>query len=341
MGIHSSARRPDALAAALTLLFAHSPAAAQIDPGALNGPWREGARDCKAAREPPLEVRAVGSGVYILRESLCATPEAPFMYLLVGKARALLIDTGDVADPAQAPLAGTVLALLQPSGGSTLPLLVVHTHRHLDHRAGDAQFAHRSGVQVVGYDLASVRRFYGFTRWPQGMARIDLGGRTVDALPTPGHSATHVAFYDEATGLLFSGDFLLPGRLFIEDASAYRASARRIAAFVKDRPVSAVLGGHIEVDAHGKLFEWGSHDHPGERALPLGKADILALPAVLGRFNGVYSRSGGFEMINSIVELVVAGVVIVAALAAVIALAAAIVRRRGKMGRLRASTQPV
>ena len=42
---------------------------------------------------------------YILRESLCATYEAPFIYLLIGKTKGLLIDTGAVANAKTMPLA--------------------------------------------------------------------------------------------------------------------------------------------------------------------------------------------------------------------------------------------
>jgi hydroxyacylglutathione hydrolase len=48
-------------------------------------------------------------------------------------------------------------------------------------------------VQVVGWDLESVRRYYNFTNWPNGLAQIDLGDRTIDVIPTPGHNATQVA----------------------------------------------------------------------------------------------------------------------------------------------------
>jgi glyoxylase-like metal-dependent hydrolase (beta-lactamase superfamily II) len=256
-------------------------------------------------------VHRYNATTYILREDLCRTFEAPFMYLLIGKTRALLIDTGDVADPNAMPLAKTVTALL-PHG---LPLLVVHTHRHMDHRAGDPQFAKLPNVQVVGYDLGSVKRFYNFTHWPDGVAHIDLGGRVIDVLPTPGHNETEVSFYDHNTALFFSGDFLMPGRLLVDDTGAYRASANRAIAFLKDKPVSAILAGHIEMTADGGLEPWESQYHPNERALPMTKADLQALPAALARFNGFYLQSGGFTMINSlnILETIGLGALIVIA----------------------------
>ncbi len=165
---------------------------AQLATGSMNVRWDDGATDCKTSRQPAIQVHAYNPQTFILRENLCATFEAPFMYLLKGSTRALLIDDGDVADPRQMPLARTVMDLLRADGSPQVPLLVVHTHRHLDHREGDGQFAHLPGVQVVGFDLESVKRFYGFGDWPNGVAQIDLGGRVVDVLPTPGHNETHL-----------------------------------------------------------------------------------------------------------------------------------------------------
>jgi glyoxylase-like metal-dependent hydrolase (beta-lactamase superfamily II) len=182
------------------------------------------------------------------------TFEAPFMYLLVGSTRALLIDTGNIADPNVVPLADTVMRLLPGEGSRKLPLLVVHTHRHLDHRAGDTQFTHFPDAQVVGFDIDRVRRYYKLADWPNGLAQVDLGNRTVDVIPMPGHNETEVSFYDRSTGLLFTGDFLMPARLLIDDTSADVASAERVAAFVQDRPISFVLGGHIEMNSAGDLF---------------------------------------------------------------------------------------
>jgi hydroxyacylglutathione hydrolase len=189
------------------LLMTSCCASAQIAAGSLDGNWdvhwNEGAQDCKASPQPPIEVHAYNPQTFILRENLCATFEAPFMYLLIGSTKALLIDTGDVTDPNQMPLAKTVMNLLPGDEAAKLPLLVVHTHRHLDHRAGDGQFAHLPNVQVVGFDIDSVRRYYNFSDWPNGLAQIDLGDRTIDVMPTPGHNETEVSFYDRNTGLFF------------------------------------------------------------------------------------------------------------------------------------------
>jgi hydroxyacylglutathione hydrolase len=291
-------------------LLAPFAATSQIIPGSVDMHWSEGEKDCKTAHTTPIEVHVYNPQTYILRENLCSTFEAPFLYLLIGANKALLIDTGDVADPNLMPLAKTVMQLLPSQGTAKLPLLVVHTHRHFDHRAGDSQFANLPNVQVVGFDLDSVRRFYNFTDWPNGLATIDLGDRTVDVIPTPGHNETHVSFYDRNTALFFSGDFLMPARLLIDNTAADLASANRVAAFVKDRPVSYVFGGHIEFDANGETFPWESQYHPNEHALPMTKSDLLALPAAIRTFNGVYTKTGQFLMINTMRMLILWAVLI-------------------------------
>src|SRR5262245_53799023 len=150
---------------AAVLLSALS-ASAEPVPGTITARWNTGADDCQASPQPPLQVHAYESQTFILRQNPCASFEANFIYLLIGSDKALLIDTGAVADPEAMPLAKTVLELLPDKDNKKLPLLVGHTHRHLDHRAGDPQFASLPSTQIVPFDLEGVRSFFGFTNWP-------------------------------------------------------------------------------------------------------------------------------------------------------------------------------
>ena len=129
--------------------------------------------------------------------------------------------------------------------------------------------------------------------------RLIFGDRTVDVIPTPGHNETEISFYDRNTALFFSGDFLMPGRLLIDDKNADLASANRAAAFVKDRSVSYVLGGHIEFHNEGKTFPWKSHFHPNEHILQLTKDDLVALPDAVSNFHGSSTQYGKFLMMKS------------------------------------------
>ena len=302
-----------------------SPVHSQLVSGTMDVRWNEGSEDCVKNPQSPIQVHQYNAQTFILRESLCATYEAPFIYLLIGKTKALLIDTGAVADAKIMPLAQTVVSLL-PDGGSRLPLMVVHTHGHLDHRSGDDQFRALPDVEVVPTDLASVKSRFGLADWPNAIGQIDLGGRVIDVIPTPGHYSSHVAYYDRQTGLFFSGDFLLPGRLLIEDTGADLASARRVAEFVEQHPITYVLGAHIELDESGKTFI-GTRYHPNERPLQLTKQDLLALPGIVEGFNGFYAKRGVYVLMNQNHILILLGVGAVIILVAIILIVRALWRR--------------
>ena len=327
-GMVSRRRRRSAGVRGIALLLGAccaAPVLGQIVPGSLDVTWDAGASACQRSPQPPLQVHHYNAQTFILRESLCATYEGPFLYLLLGSQRALLIDTGAVSDAGEMPLARTVRALLPQSG---FPLTVVHTHGHLDHRSGDGQFAGDSHTQVVGTTLEDVTRHFHFSDWPRDTAQIDLGERIVDVLPTPGHYPSELSYYDRQTGLFFSGDFLLPGRLLIADKSADLASARRVVRFVGNQPVTYVLGGHIELDKAGNTF-LGDHYHPDERPLQLSKDQLLQLPAIVESFNGFYGRHGDYILENQNRVLSAAAAVLVALLVmAGIAIRALLRRRR-------------
>jgi glyoxylase-like metal-dependent hydrolase (beta-lactamase superfamily II) len=300
----------------LTIALAAT-ANAQPVPGDLNAQWDPGAEDCAASPQPPLQIHRYDATTFIIRQNLCADFEAPLLYLLIGEKRAMLIDSGAVEDPAAMPLASSIADLLPKPNGVSLPLLVAHTHRHADHRAGDAQLAKLPGAEIVPIDPEQIVKFYGFKDWFADTVKLDLGGRVVEAIAVPGHLRDHLMFYDAATGLVFSGDFLLPGRLLVDDIDAYRASADRAVAYLKDKPVVAVLGGHIELDKNGEVFPSGSTYHPNERSLALTRKDLDALPAALADFNGFYSKYPNYMIVNPVRNLLVvaAGMILVIALA--------------------------
>ena len=278
--------------------------------------WNEGSEDCIKNPQPPIQVHRYNAQTFILRESLCATYEAPFVYLLIGKHKALLIDTGAVADAKTMPLAETVSSLLGNSG-SRVPLMVVHTHGHLDHRSGDDQIRALPNVEVVPTDLEGVKSRLGIGDWPNEIGQIDLGDRVIDVIPTPGHYRSHVAYYDRQTGLFFSGDFILPGRLLIEETKADLASARRVVEFAEQHPIAYVLGGHIELDESGKTF-FGTRHHPNERPLQLTKQDLVALPGIVSGFNGFYAKRGVYVLMNQNRILILLGIGAIVLLVAII-----------------------
>lgn len=292
------------LTGVLLAVAAIQPSSFPVDQGQTDIRWSSGAADCAAAAQPPLQVRAYGHHTYILRQNPCAHFEANFIYLLIGTEQALLIDTGAIADRDQMPLAETVHGLLSEHGDP--PLVVAHTHGHQDHRLGDAQFAALPSARIIPTEIDDIQAFFGIDQWPTGIGSVDLGGRIVEVLPAPGHAPDHILFYDRRTALLFSGDFLLPGRLLIDDPIAYRTSAARVADHFTQRPVRHVLGGHVELDARGSLYPRRAHHHPDERPLQLPKEALLGLPAALADFNGFYARYPDYALSNPMRNLAAA-----------------------------------
>src|SRR5918994_749034 len=303
---------------AVGLLLIAARAWAEPVAGSLDVQWNQGAQDCETAKEPALQIHQYEPQTFILRQSLCTNFEAPLLYLLIGEDEALLIDTGATEDPAQMPLAMAVMDLVPSKGGAKIPLLVLHTHGHRDHRAGDTQFAALPGVKVVPAEVDDLRTALSLPKWPEGVARIALGGRTIDVIAAPGHQPAHLIFHDDRTALLFTGDFLLPGRLMVDEIDAYRASAQRLVGFVGERPVSHVLGAHVELDTAGELFPSGSQHHPNERPLALSKDDVLGLPAALADFNGFYARHANYVVTNPKRNLLVVAAAVVLALALIV-----------------------
>lgn len=67
---------------------------------------------------------------------------------------------------------------------------------------------------------------------------IDLGGRTLTVLHTPGHSPDSVCFLDDRDGLLFGGDTLNTGPIYAQlaesDVADFARSTARLAALEED-----------------------------------------------------------------------------------------------------------
>jgi glyoxylase-like metal-dependent hydrolase (beta-lactamase superfamily II) len=234
-----------------------------------------------SAGDPAIQVHAYDDRTFILRQNKAVHYEAPFMFLLRGDTRAVLIDTGATKSAEQFPLRRTVDELLGDQ-----PLLVLHTHAHGDHVAADAQFTGRPDTAVVAAGRASTWEFFGFG----DMALVDLGGRVLQVLPTPGHHEAAVTFYDRETGLLLTGDTVYPGRLYIQDWAEFAASIDRIAAFAARRPVSHILGCHIEMTTEpGVDYPVGTTYQPRERALEMTPGQLADVQAAVRQ---VYGQPG-------------------------------------------------
>jgi glyoxylase-like metal-dependent hydrolase (beta-lactamase superfamily II) len=96
-------------------------------------------------------------------------------------------------------------------------------------------------------ELAAAKQFYGLGEWPKGTGKIDLGGRVITVIPTPGTHKDGVTFYDSYNKLLYTGDLLYPGRIMIGNDRDYVTSLTRLKAWSESHTVKWVMGGHIEM----------------------------------------------------------------------------------------------
>ena len=120
----------------------------------------------------------------------------------------------------------------------------------------------------------------------------------------------------------------MPGRLLIADAAAYHESALRVIDFLKTRPLTHVLGGHIELDTAGRAYRFGSHYHSNEHRLELAREDLTALPTAFESFNGFYARHPNYILTNPIRNLVALAIIAVAVLIFIVWGVRRLLRRR-------------
>jgi hydroxyacylglutathione hydrolase len=268
--------------ACTTALFAAAPG---VEQGVFPSTWITGGPNCMEI--PDWQIHEYNPNLYILRESGCTHYEKPFLYLLFGSERALLIDTGAGASDAAMVTRKVIAKWLAREKRDRIPLVVAHTHGHGDHVAGDKGFADAPDTTLVPATVEGARAAFGIETWPTSVGSIDLGGRIVDVIPIPGHHVAHVAYYDRRTGILHTGDHLYPGRLYVSDFAAYEASTRRLVEFTATRPVAHIVGCHVEQsDTPFVDYPVGTKYQPHEHVPTLSRAHLLELLAGLEAMHG-------------------------------------------------------
>ncbi|GII04079.1 hypothetical protein Pta02_60870 [Planobispora takensis] len=245
--------------------------------------WIHGSPSAKHNTDPDIQVYAYDEHTFVLRQNKAINYEAPFLFLLFGAGQAVLLDTGATESARFFPLRDVVDDLIgswlarHPRDGYRL--LVLHTHAHGDHIAGDSQFADRPDTLVVGAHKDSAWPYFGFDADPGRVARVDLGGgRVLECLATPGHHEAAVTFYDPHTGFLLTGDTVYPGRLYIQDWHAFTRTVDRLIDFAAARPVTHVLGCHIEMTTRpGVDYPIRTTYQPDEPPLEMTVADLMEI----------------------------------------------------------------
>jgi glyoxylase-like metal-dependent hydrolase (beta-lactamase superfamily II) len=257
-----------------------SPPPPPIEPGTLPATWITGGPNCLEV--PDWQIHEYNPSFYILRESGCTNYEKPFLYLIFGANKALLVDTGAGESDAATVTAKLIAKWLKRAQKPAIELVVTHSHGHGDHTSGDKGFIGMPGATFVAAQVEAVGKAFAIESWPEKNGAIDLGDRVVDVIPIPGHQGAAVAYYDRKTGILLTGDNLYPGRLYISDFPAYLASTRRLVDFTATRPVAHILGCHIEQSSTPFVdYPIGTTYQPHEHSLELARAHLVELLAGL------------------------------------------------------------
>ncbi len=271
---------------------------AQPDGGTIRGgslplTWATGGPKCMEM--PEWQIHEYNPDLFILRQSGCTDYEKPFVYVLFGKERALLEDTGS----RNGNLAPTLMRLMHEyllrNHLEKMPLVVAHSHSHGDHTAGDAALKAvvdpAVPITFVAATVEATKGLYGIANWPEDLGKIDLGDRVIDAIPIPGHDAVSIALYDRQTAILLTGDSLYPGRIYVRDFDAFAKSNARMVKFTDGKPVSHVLGTHIEQTRTPFLdYPVGTIYQPNEHALELSRGALLEMQAGIDALHGTAKR---------------------------------------------------
>jgi glyoxylase-like metal-dependent hydrolase (beta-lactamase superfamily II) len=220
-------------------------------------------------KRPPLQKEIawtdLGNGIINF-----STPPVGFQqYLILGTEKALLVDTGmGIGSLKQAV-----------SQVTDLPVIVVNTHCHPDHAGGNAEFdpalINPADLDVFERMATKEFRIQDVSRMPDGTSfvsqlqptgpkpvfatdgqLIDLGGRTVQLIFTPGHTHGSLCVFDLTTGALFTGDNVQANATALVEWNAtsveeFYASMEKLAAL----PITRILGGHRPNDNPPDLLQ--------------------------------------------------------------------------------------
>ncbi len=204
-----------------------------------------------ASADPWFEVYRVAPGVFAIYEP--HQFEEVISFLIVGEKRAALFDTGLGIGDIKRVVAGL----------TALPIVVLNSHTHNDHVGDDWEFSEIYGMDTeftrrnakgstvdaqaeltpdsicgqlpAGFDAkAYATRPFRITRWIHDGDTVDLGGRVLQVIATPGHTPDAICLLDRKNGLLFTGDTYYPAPIWLyrpeTDLNAYEHSVERIAA---------------------------------------------------------------------------------------------------------------
>ena len=191
--------------------------------------------------------------------------EETISYLIVGTKQALLLDTGMGI--------GDIQKIVRQL--TSRPVVLLNSHTHDDHVGDNWRFPFVFGMdtqytrtnakgsiedaqaeiapgEICGelpakFDPKTYRtKPWHISLFVHDGFKVNLGGRTVEIIATPGHTPDAISLIDRANGLLFTGDTYYPGPVWLfrpeTDLDAYVTSVKKLAALAPS--IKVVLGSH-------------------------------------------------------------------------------------------------
>ena len=217
----------------------------------------------------------MADGVYQIRYYYLGAADV-YMYLVIGKEKALLIDTGYASTRVKQYVDQV----------TDLPLIVVNTHGHMDHIGGNRYFAE---TYISAKELETAKRHSESTFLKEKNEHIfsirpalkgllkdekyvrelvenekgqdlncldlpetgyfDLGERIVSFIETPGHTQGSICLHDEKTNILFSADTLCSKGVLLgfEESTGvkeFKDTLIKMASFCKDHEICKIYPCH-------------------------------------------------------------------------------------------------
>lgn len=176
-------------------------------------------------------------------------------FLIIGGESALLVDSGVSGDG----------ALDVARSLTSLPVGLVNTHADRDHIAGNTSFGHFMMHPAEAANYYNVNGGKGdFTPLADGQV-LELGGRRIEVVLIPGHTPGSIALLDEDRGMLFPGDSVQDGDIYM---------------FGPMREMHAYIHSLEKLEAMSTRFD---HVHPSHGSLSVDKSiiPVLAMKARL------------------------------------------------------------
>ncbi len=176
-----------------------------------------------------------------------------------GERELVVIDPGS-HDPAEQEALARELEARVAAGARVLAVLL--THHHADHTSGAAALAERIRAPIWAHAETARRVPFEVARTLDDGEVIDLGGRRLRCVFTPGHAPGHLCYLEEETGWMVAGDMVASvGTILVDpsegDMRLYLESLARMAALAP-RVLLPAHGAPI-ADPARKIAEYVRH----------------------------------------------------------------------------------